>query len=255
MKTLIRKRNRLSTSVNETEKSKSRFTRQKSIKKCEIERKYDFWLKNDYLWDNSDIAFRTISELDSKDLETLKSKIDSRRVFVYYLLTYVISTVMFCLSVKFCSNLINSKIHGVFELEMRDLFNFTKVANFLSGARKRAVVAESMENDQVIGVLYRLPTSVFVWSNLLQIACLICLHRLVYYGDDITTKIKINSFAEYNKEMIFYSSAAQLIQLFLPLVWWIHVLLFAKGLFMVHTEYTWRVTYFIKRKLQSFKNR
>jgi len=254
MKTLLRKRNRSSISLNETDKSKNRLTRQKSIKKHEIDRKYDFWLKNDYIWDNSDISFQTVSDLDSKDLEALTRKIDSRRVFVYYLMTYVISTVMFCLSVKFCSNLVKSKIHGVFELELKDLFNFTNVANFLSGARKQAAVTQT-EHDRLYGGWYRLPTSIFIWSNLLQISCLIVLHRLVYYGDDITTKVKINFFAEYNKELIFYSSAAQLIQLFLPLVWWIHVLLFAKGLFMVHTEYSWRIKYFLKRKLQGLKNR
>jgi len=240
MKSIVRKRNRSSPSVNDQRKTK----RAKSVN---FGRQFESIDR--LLW--SERIERRSSDLDSTTVEIVRAKISNRKEFTLYLATYVISTLIFCFAVKFCHKLIKCKMTGVFELEMVDLFDFSKIWN-LFGLRRRT---ESIESEVThFSSSLRILRSVFLYSNLLQIVCLCLLHRMVEKGHDITTKSTINSFTEFTKEIIFYSSAAQLIQLFLPLVWWIHVLLLLKGLFMLHSEYSWRLKYIIQRKIQHFSS-
>jgi len=237
MKSTVRKRNRSSPSVND---QRVRSKRTKSLDLCHRYERIDR-----FLW--SERIERRSSDLDSAEVENLRAKINNRKEFMLYLATYIISTLMFCFAVKFCHKLIKCKMTGIFELEMKDLFDFSKIWNLFSLRRKTEIVEIEVAH---LGSSWRIFRSVFLYSNLVQIFCLCLLHRMVERGEDITTKSTINSFTEFIKEIIFYSSAAQLIQLFLPLVWWIHVLLLLKGLFMLHTEYSWRLKYIIQRKIQ-----
>jgi len=195
---------------------------------------------------NSSRARRKSStEVDAKveeDVRLLLQKLNNRKEFLYYVLVYLVSTILFCLSVKFCSTLIRSRMYGIFQLKIVDLFNFSNITGYLSGK------TSSKSNGTVSTGFWN---SVFLWTNLLQLFCICVLHYLVSKGEDITTKEKINSFAEYNKEILFYSSAAQVIQVFLPLVWWILVLLLIKGILMLHGEYSWKIKYYFKRRLQT----
>ena len=179
MKSVVRKRNRSSPSAND---QRTKAKRTKSLDLCHKYERFDR-----FLW--SERIERRSSDLDSSEVENLRATINNRKEFILYLVTYIISTMIFCFAVKFCHKLIKCKMTGVFELEMKDLFDFSKIWN-LFGLRRRT---DSLESEVIqLGSSWKILRSVFLYSNLVQIFCLCLLHRMVEKGEDITTKSTIN---------------------------------------------------------------